>query len=62
MITIKNNNGLFLMRDGFQSFCYTEDANLAENFSTIEEAERIKKKLISHKGLVIVTPETEIFS
>ena len=50
------------MRDGFQSFCYTEDANLAENFSTIEEAERIKKKLISHKGLVIVTPETEIFS
>lgn len=58
-ITITNGAGLFLMRDGFNSYCFTHDEKLAENFESEENAKRVKRKLISYKGLKINLPEAQ---
>jgi len=57
-IRIKNKAGLFLMRDGgFNSFCFTKDESQAENFESIESAQKVKAKLMHFGNLIIDAPE-----
>lgn len=59
-ITITNQNGLFLTNDGYRSYCFTDNEELAETFKDIECAEKLKAKLWNFKGLTINAPENLI--
>lgn len=52
-ITITNKHGLYLMQEGFNSFCFTKEKNLAVRFDSKDSAEKVKKRLHKFTGLKI---------
>lgn len=52
-ITITNKHGLYLMQEGFNSFCFTKEKNLAVRFDSKDSAEKVKKRLRKFTGLKI---------